>query len=102
MILQNDSETYYKQNNKLFLLRFQLRQYEESVQTLHEKIDKLLDQRTVTETIDDKLRSLVCEIASMKSCYYTSNTMFHDFEKKLTSIKSNLHLTIYWYTLFLL
>ncbi|XP_060840834.1 WASP homolog-associated protein with actin, membranes and microtubules-like [Rhopalosiphum padi] len=68
----------------------QLRQYEESVQCLHDKVDKLYkDQRTVTETIDDKLRRLVCEIASIKSCYYTSYSMFHDFEKKLTSIKSD-------------
>ncbi|XP_026814271.1 uncharacterized protein LOC113554571 isoform X2 [Rhopalosiphum maidis] len=68
----------------------QLRQFEQSVQTLHEKIDKLYkDQRTATETIDDKLRRLVSEIASIKSYYYTSNTMFHDFEKKLTSIKND-------------
>uniref|UniRef100_A0A2S2P887 Uncharacterized protein n=1 Tax=Schizaphis graminum TaxID=13262 RepID=A0A2S2P887_SCHGA len=64
------------------------------MQTLHGKIDKLLDQRTVTETIDDKLGSLVCEIASIKSCYCTSNTMFHDFGKKLTSIKSDTEKSI--------
>jgi len=104
MILRND-----------FLLQFQLRQYEESLltnmaqphtqtdksyassmQRLHDKIDKLSkDQQSITETVENKLRRLEREIVTIKNCHNMSNTMFHDLEIKLSSIKNNLHLTIY-------
>ncbi|XP_022168745.1 uncharacterized protein LOC111032650, partial [Myzus persicae] len=62
-----------------------------AVQDLDNKVDTKLSnyQRSLMEKIDDELKTIGCDVKSIKHCYGMLNTSFHEMENKLISLENN-------------